>query len=312
MRIEKRERARSATAILNPQFSILNSKTRVLLLCALFVVSPVHAGVSYEVSAVAETETVTFAHPAAGDRQLHQPPPRDVWGRERPRPPVSRAPRRSKTRPMRLTASVRIDGQNIRIDNYDLDDGRRRSSKRTREIFISRDGGVSFTLIDLDRGTIRPWPLELSFNPAVMGLRAFGGILGGAEAEAVRVERERMVAEPVGSFDTRRTRVRARFEVPADERLRRQRMKVKSTMDVWTTSEIPARVPAGLHGWGTGFAGADAVVRERVQDVDGFPVKVVTKLVIDSGRNQQTTTTSVEVSNVVVERLDPTIFDVSP
>lgn len=213
---------------------------------------------------------------------------------------------------MRLTASVRIDGQNIRIDDYDLEDGRRRSSKRTREVFISRDGGVSFSLIDLDRGTIRPWPLELSFNPAVMGLRAFSGILGGAAAEAVRVERERMVAEPVGSFDTQRTRVRARFEVPADERLRRQRMKVTSTMDVWTTSEIPAQVPAGLHGWGTGFAGADAVVRERVRDVDGFPVKVVTKLVIDSGRSQQTTRTTVEVRNVRVAPVDPASFHIEP
>lgn len=270
-----------------------------LFAAAAFIALPTTAGVSYRVSGAAETVTWTTPDPTA------QPP----GSNRHPLPP--RTPKRTVSGPIRLTAEVFIEGPNIRINNFRYDDGRGGGARSTdREVFVSRDGGASFDIINFAKKSRTRFPLELSLNPVNMMLRAFSDILG-AGTSTIRVDRKRSLAgEKFAGYQTTLHQVQVKFDVEPNARFRREKMRVSADLRVWTTPEIEERVPSGLHAWTTGFAQADVAAREKVRDVTGFPIRAVTDLEMKSGRSLSTTRSTLEITDITIGAIDSTLFEV--
>ena len=279
-----------------------------MLLCGLAAALPVHAGISYRVTAVTETTTVVMPGPAA-DMNRPETPEADLSRPARPEAPAPK-PRRTVSRPSRITAEVFLEGQNIRINNFRLDDGRRGGTQNSSwEIYLSRDGGASFEVVDVRTNTRRPFPLEVSFNPAVMMIRPLTTEVALQSSNLRVLPPSETDGGAVGGYRTRRHGIRATFDLEADPRLRRDKMKVTSDHQVWTTTAIGERVPPGFHAWATGLPAVDMAIREQMARVDGFPVQSVTRLLMESGLTQLTTVTRLEVTAIRFDTFDKSLFE---
>lgn len=272
-------------------------------LAALFV--PVAtAGVRYRVEGQSETTTVSMPDPVGANRG--RPPALGDPSREgRPAPPPP-GPKRTTSGPMLTSADVLVDGVNIRIDNFRLD---ARPSPH-EEFFISTDAGASFEIVNLGRGTRTKFPFEVSLAPNVMPMRSFSGRLAPAITD---LEVTRGAVGPggvVGGYDTVLHNARVSFRVPENSKFRRPPMKVTADIKVWMTTGVPARVHPGLQAWATGFAAADAALLQMMRDVEGFPMRTVTRLRMDSRRDRMTTVSTLEAKDITIEEIPPSLFDV--
>lgn len=266
-------------------------------LCALFVPAA-DGGVRYRVEGQAETTTISMPDPITPNRGPSGP------GRPAPPPP---APKRTASGPVQTSADVLVDGANIRIDNFRLD--ARRNSPHD-EFFISTDAGASFEIVDLARGTRMRLPFEVSLTPNVMPMRSFSDRLAPTITDLKVTRGTSSAGGVVGGYDTVLHNARVSFHVPGNSKFRRPPMKVTADIKAWITSGVPARIPPGLQAWATGFAAADAALLEVMRDVEGFPMRTVMRLRMDSRRDQMRTVSTLEAKDIAIEEIPPALFDV--
>lgn len=264
---------------------------------ALFV-PPAAAGVRYRVEGQSETTTISMPDPIAANRGPSEP------GRPAPPPP---SPKRTTSGPLRTSADVLVEGANIRIDNFRLDP---RQNSAHEEFFISTDAGASFEIVNLARVTRTRFPFEVSLAPNVMPMRSFSGRLAPAITDLEMKRGASAAGGVIGGYDTVLHSVRVSFGVPENNAFRRPPMKVTAEIKVWMTSGVPARIPPGLQAWATGFAAADAALLRTMHDVEGFPMRTVTRLRMDSRRDQMTTVSTLEVKDITIEEIPPALFEV--
>lgn len=253
---------------------------------ALAIAGTAVGAVTYEVSAVSRTTTITVPHPT----ELGVGPRDRRSGAQ----VVPVRPRRHEQAPVRVSAEVTLDGDSIRVVDYIFDRGD--GAVAAPASLASVDGGVTFDITEA--GTARRMPFRFVLDPTAMILRAVTAVFA-PKVTGIEIDRYRVTAD--GTWEGRpamRHRLRARFRATPDARMRPEPMELEIEFDVRTVNGISADLPAGFHAWSTGIEPVDQAILEKVGEPGVFPVRSVTTTELRSGRNRQKTVSTLEVSKL--------------
>ncbi len=182
---------------------------------------------------------------------------------------------------------------------------------------LTNDGGQTLWLVNEQDGSYSELDLEAVMQSAAQLMQSTGGLVDfSIENPSMELLEERDGGDLLGR-DTTYYRYRSSYDMQMKVFGMKRAMKSTSDQEIWVI-DMPDHVALGA--WlrkeppSIGNEELDALIATEIQKVKGFPLKAVTVSTSESGKrgNPQTTTSTMEVTEMREENIDNSIFVLDP
>jgi hypothetical protein len=202
-----------------------------------------------------------------------------------------------------------IDGEAAKIEFGD----QKGTLFKSGSYLVTKDGGRTLFLVDPKEKAFSRWDLEAMLASTFALLESTGPLLNLDFSNAS----SKKLAEDDGgtmlSYPTRHYQWQSAYDMRMAVLGMKREYHVEAVQDFWSTESLDAE---GFRVWlrpdrtRTGNSGLDELLTSELGKVKGFPLKMVTKSTMTTGKGkQQTSTSTMEVTALRPESVPATTFD---
>jgi hypothetical protein len=209
-----------------------------------------------------------------------------------------------------ITGAVKVDGQNVRMDVVKGDG----AIFKDRGVILSRDGGRTLRVADLDAGTYYDVSIDDLAGEAAGLLRDLGSTITFTLQNPKVSVRDLGPAQKLEGFTTRRTLVETSHDLLINALGQKMTIRIATRNEVWTTNQLEGSLAGFLQMQGvrTGVPAIDAILESQGGKVTGFPLRQIATVKIIQNGHETTSTTTVSLRDVLKRNLAPVDFTLPP
>lgn len=212
---------------------------------------------------------------------------------------------------MSMVVHALVDGENARMEFHESTN----PVAGEGTYLVTTDGGKTLFLVNPAEKSYMAWDMGALMGGVGAVLEGIGGLVN-LEFTDHQVERLSQAAgEAIVGRPTTHYRYRTAYTTQVRVFRRTQETRTETVHDVWATTAL---TDPGFGAWlraapTTGIQGLDEIIRGEMGAVEGFPLKTVAVTTSVDGRDRTTTsTTTMEVTTLREEAVDPSRFVIPP
>jgi hypothetical protein len=178
---------------------------------------------------------------------------------------------------------------------------------------LTKDGGATLYLVDPKEKAYSRWDLEAMLATTFALLESTGPLL---DLDFSNATSKKLGEDDGGTLlghPTRHYQWQSAYDMKLTVLGMKRQYHVDAVQDFWSTDQLPAE---GFRVWlrpdrtRTGNAGLDELLTGEMAKLRGFPLKMVTKSTMTTGKGkQQKSTSTMEVTTLRSESVPATTFD---
>lgn len=205
-----------------------------------------------------------------------------------------------------IVGNVRAEGPMLRMD-VEKGDGK---LFRDGDAVYSTDGGRTLDVVNPALKTYYRLSSDDMARRASALLAQFGDSVRIAVTGAKVNRRDLGAGELVDGFRTSRSALTTSHELSIDILGQKVALTISIDSQTWTTDQLPHTEGAALDFGSarTGIAAIDEVLAAQAPAKKGFPLRQVSRVTIEQNGRKTTSTTRVEMQNVLRRRIAPSVF----
>jgi hypothetical protein len=178
---------------------------------------------------------------------------------------------------------------------------------------LTKDGGRTLYLVDPKEKAFSRWDLEAMLASTFALLESTGPLLGLDFSNASSKKLGEDDGGAVLGYPTKHYQWQSAYDMKMTVLGMKRQYHLDSIQDFWATDQLAAE---GFKVWlrpdrtRTGNSGLDELLTSELGKVQGFPLKMVTKSTMTTGKGkQQNSTSTMEVTTLRLESVPATTFD---
>lgn len=196
----------------------------------------------------------------------------------------------------KLVGKAAIDGNRMRMEIIEGDN----LIFKNDSVVISRDGGATLQLLDTKEKTYTEMRVDEIFGALGAAMKSMGGMVKMTVNNPTVNVREAGDGGTIEGYPTRKYLVDSSYELAIRVMGMSRKSQVESQTEAWVTDKIKPEFGTFIQqrGWKTGMEDFDKLIDQQASAMKGFPLKQIVRTKTTSGRNTESTTTTMTVTNI--------------